>query len=133
MNATLLLLLLAVLPAKIDRAIAEKFPEAKVLKSEKEKDGSFEIDLRSKGGDFEVTMSAAGEVLAEERVVPLEATPAAVQKAIAALNEKPERIEQVTQKSQTLFEVVTRDSRGVRVETVFNADGSQKERSPATE
>lgn len=122
------------LPAPVRAALSSKWPKAKVLKVEVEEKQKFEVELSSPEGAFEVTFAADGSLLGEERVMPLTAAPAAVQKTVASWTGfKVERVERVTEGKVVTWEIVARPAKGGSVEIVLSNEGAELKRGAATE
>lgn len=114
--------------------LTARWPGAKIKAVEVEKNGDFEVELEGSSGAFEVTLSPTGAVVAEERVIALEAAPPEVRKTIASWRDmKVTRVERVTVNSVDTFEVVVVPLRGPTVEVVLSAAGHELSRGRATE
>lgn len=122
------------LPAPVRAAVHTKYPDAKVLGVEKEKN-DYEIKMTVDGAGTELTVAFDGTVLAEERVVAFKSMPAQLQKAFADSPEKTlavERVEEVTEKGEKTYEIAGKRADGKRVEVIITAKG-QLTVKPATE
>ena len=125
------------LPDAVKTAISAAYPGAEIEESQLEEEGIkvYEVELEQDDREIELTISADGEVIEEEREVPLSEVPEAVRAAIAGACEGGE-IEEVTEevtywvvtlekleRPQRTYEVeAVRDGNEVEIE--FAADGT---------
>lgn len=126
------------LPPAVRDALTKAWPNARVVRVEREaKAGKveWEVALQVDAQAFEATFDDAGHLLAEERVVTLDALPEKVRDALKAATPKGasiERVEQVTEGGHVTVEAVVKPAKGARVELVVDADGHVTQH-PATE
>lgn len=126
------------LPEPVKAAVHKALPGAAVISVEREQSKDkvvFEVKLKQAGQVIELSLTADGTVVSEERVVKLADAPAHVRKAVSEAlpaTAKIEQVEQVTEGGVTTFEVTARKADGKRVELTIQPDGSTRT-EPATE
>ena len=126
------------LPEPVKAAVHKALPTATVISVEREQTKDklvFEVKLKQAGQVIELSLSADGTVVSEERVVKLADAPGYVRKAVSEAlpaTAKIEQVEQVTEGGVTTFEVTARKADGKRVELTIQSDGSTRT-EPATE
>ncbi|MEO8550250.1 MAG: PepSY-like domain-containing protein [Kofleriaceae bacterium] len=112
-------------PAAVTSAVATRFPRSTLGTCKAEK-AQFEVKVtKADGGKAEVEVSAAGDILLVEEVVPVDKVPAAVMKAFSAKypKAKADRAEKQTPtKGLTSYELAFSDD-GKRKEATFDERG----------
>ena len=76
------------LPASVRQAVKKAFPEAKILRCEKEKEGgklTYEIKLKSEGREAEIELDSSGKILEREEEIEIEDLPYKIVKAAQSL------------------------------------------------
>lgn len=118
------------LPEPVKAAVFKAYPDAKVMGAEEEQDeGKLVYEVKFKHGAqvIELSLSADGQVVAEEKVIKLEQTPELVRKALAGAlpaGAKIERVEQVTEAGKETYEADVRNKDGSRLELVVDSKGA---------
>jgi uncharacterized membrane protein YkoI len=130
---------LEALPDVVRAAARAKYPHGTVLEAERETghDGQavYEVKLSVAGAKIELSVTAHGVLVAEERVVAWKSAPASVRQALegsTANDLEVERAEQVIEGEQVTWEVVGRRADGRRVEVIIDSRGMVQVK-PATE
>ena len=108
------------LPEVVRTKVHEKYPQAKVLGAEIEtSEGKtvYEVKLSVAGARTELSLSAEGAIVSEERVVAWKNVPVEVQKALAgsaAKDLKVERAEEVTEGGSVTWEITGKRADGTQ-------------------
>ena len=117
-------------PEVVRTKVHQKYPQAKVIDAELETDARgqavYEVKLTVGTVKTELSFTADGVLISEERVVPWKSVPAAVQKALvssAAKDLKVERVEEVTEGDVVTWELAGKRADGKRVEVVIDRQG----------
>ena len=120
------------LPEVVRTKVHEKYPQAKVVGAEAEtnRDGKtvYEVKLSlAAGAKTEISFTAEGVLVSEERVVAWKSVPAEIQKALATSPVKDlkiERVEEVTEGETVTWEIVGKGADGKRLEVVIDRKGT---------
>jgi biopolymer transport protein ExbD len=113
-------------PAAVTAAAKKAYPDATVRKCKAE-DGNYEVKLKKKDGSkLELDISAKGEILQTEEVIPVASLPKAVTAAFAKKYPKmvaTKAEKQVRADKSVSFEVAFKTDKGKK-EAMFKADGT---------
>ncbi|EDY17594.1 conserved hypothetical protein [Chthoniobacter flavus Ellin428] len=125
------------LPAAAAAALEKHAAGGQIVKVEQDEENgkiSFEAKIKSAAGKIsEVSVNAAGKLLAVEDVIELSAAPEAVRTAIEkeATGGKVEKLERVTEDGKTTYEALI-SANAKRREVVFSSAGKVVERENKT-
>lgn len=119
------------LPEVVRTKVHEKYPHAKVIDAELEtthdRKTVYEVKLSVAGAVTELSFTAEGNLVSEERTVPWKSVPDEIQKAFAASAAKDlkiERVEEVTEGETVTWELAGKGTDGKRVEVVIDRKGT---------
>jgi uncharacterized membrane protein YkoI len=116
------------LPKAVTAAVKEKFPDAELKGAEKEEaDGKtiYEVALKSKGHDYDVSLTPDGKIIEIEKVIAAKDLPAAVAKGLDQKYPKAtiKLAEEITKDKTISYAVVIETADKKKLEIVLDASG----------
>jgi uncharacterized membrane protein YkoI len=119
---------LSKLPKKVVDAVKAKYPDAKLVKAEKEKEDNetvYEVAIENDGQKLEVHVKPDGTITEVERVIAIKDLPAKVAKAIEKKYPKAslKLAEEVTKGTKVYYEVVLETADNKKFEIVLSPSG----------
>jgi hypothetical protein len=114
-------------PAKVMKAVKNKFPKAEIKEATKEvEDGktTFEIGLKLDGHGIDVALKEDGTILEVEKEIAIADLPKVVADAVKARypNGEVKKAEEIEKGEKTTYEVIVADN-GKNQEVAIGADG----------
>jgi uncharacterized membrane protein YkoI len=116
------------LPKAVLKAVKDKFKDAELVSAQTEKEDDkllYEVNLKDKGKTVEVTVTPDGKIVSIERTLDAKDLPRPVTEAIDRKYPKAEykRVEEVTEKGETNFEVLLVTADKKKIEVVLDRTG----------
>lgn len=116
------------LPKPVTAAVKAKFPDAELKSAEKEEaDGKtiYEVSLKSKGSDYDVSLTPEGTIIEIEKVIAAKDLPAAVVKGLDQKYPKAtiKLAEEITKDGKMNYEVVIETADKKKLEVVLDPAG----------
>jgi len=116
------------LPKAVTVAVKAKFPDAELKSAEKEEeDGKtiFEVSLKSKGHDYDVSLTPEGQIIEIEKTIAAKDLPAAVVKGLDQKYPKAtiKLAEEISKDNKTNYEVIIETADKKKLEVVLDPTG----------
>ena len=116
------------LPKAVTVAVKAKFPDAELKSAEKEEeDGQtiFEVSLKSKGSDYDVSLTPEGQIIEIEKTIAAKDLPAAVVKGLDQKYPKAtiKLAEEISKDNKTNYEVIIETADKKKLEVVLDPTG----------
>jgi uncharacterized membrane protein YkoI len=116
------------LPKPVTAAVKAKFPDAELKGAEKEEaDGKtiYEVSLKSKGSDYDVSLTPEGQIIEIEKTIAAKDLPAAVVKGLDQKYPKAtiKLAEEISKDNKTNYEVIIETADKKKLEVVLDPTG----------